>query len=353
MSGFMFDFSSPQDEQEESSKSFDGNAFQGTLGTFTFAPIAEIHALGCHLRAHGTWNKRSIQDRVIFNRHAPQVDTLECAATSSHEPDNTTNKITKDVTNAGDGRKDIVQGAYYGGLKVWSCAPDVAEVVLVGCSGTTNDPFGEGLTSVAMRGSSIVIAELGCGQTIPSLACLHRLWASEEAKSSSVLLFLHDYNKEVIDEVSVPNVAMNYAELLAKLPSQQQAQNPFERENSPLLVGTSSGDWSSLAAQSFVHPQRNPQGSVDILLAADVTFDIEATEKFVQVAARTLRRPQLGCSPGGMAIVGTKDYYFGTGGGVSEMQAAIRKFKLPLELSIIERRENGALARVLCTLRRI
>lgn len=344
----MFDFSSPQNAEGDNAKiQFDENEFDQPLCTFNFYTLDEIISrtasvmeTGVFLHTEFTSTLDCAGKTILFHRQAPKVDALECASTKQ----TATNNLV-----SSEERLDIVQGAYYGGLKVWSCAPDVAGVVLNGTrqdEGVASDVYGLEIATILKHkkdAAAVVVAELGCGQSLPSLAALHRYFI--EKSEHSMLLFLHDYNREVVDEVSLPNVAKSIS-------SWQLSQRKDK-----VLVGVANGDWCSVASRSFVHPQLNPTGSVDILLAADVTFDLEATEKFLQAAARVLRKPIQSESgrpiAGGMAILGTKEYYFGTGGGLVEMGESIKKFGLPLEMSVIERREAGTLTRVVVTIRRI
>ena len=387
--GFLFDFSAPADDGAAAAVEDFMSVPEGHVCHFDFHSEAEVAALAAgvlgsaggsggdaaapifletvlpFVRGGAAPAAAAAGSVSIFHRQAPRVDALELEEGSGAG----VAAVSGGVVNAND-RRDIVQGAYYGGLKVWSCAPDVAEAVIFGVAaeeedgkgGAKRDWFGDEVRAVVgQRGQeassspsgrpAVVIAELGCGQSLPTLAAIRRLRTDVDPNSNGgmataeYLLFLHDYNKEVISEVSVPNAAYALAKANAAAVGASSPPPP------PVTFATGHGDWANVAPQSFYHPQLNPSGHVDIIIAADVTFDMAATEKFLCAAARNLRPPT--SLPGGFAIVGTKDYYFGTNGGLEEMKEVIRRRRLPLELNVLGRRGVGTMVRVLVTLRRV
>ncbi|CUG94068.1 methyltransferase, putative [Bodo saltans] len=172
----------------------------------------------------------------------------------------------------GDGKdsRDIVPGKYYGGLKVWSCAPDLATYVH------------SHLELVA--GKRVV--EVGCGQAVPLIAA---------ALSGAIAVTGHDYNQEVIDICTLPNLAAS----LALRPDVQCS------------IQTGYGDWET----SFLE---GGAGAFDVIIGSDVTFDPTACTKLAALLARLLPHD-------GIALIATKQYYFGTNGGLGEFEEAVQK----------------------------
>ena len=229
--------------------------------------------------------------RVIHHRRAPRVDSLEMGESD------------------GD-RRDIVQGSYLGGLKVWSCAPDVAQEVYSG------NVFRSYLKSNRRK---LRVAELGCGQALPSIAAI--MCMQEEAASG--IVFSHDYNYEVIRECTLPNMRKNFSE------------GTF---TAPLKVSVGAGEWDALTVADF-------GDSVDVIVGADVTFDDAATKKVLLCIDRLLGQRSI-------AIIGTKHYYFGTGGGLGEMEQVIKAHNLPLCLRVLWEGGEGSMRRAVVVLSR-
>lgn len=180
---------------------------------------------------------------------------------------------------------DIVPGVYYGGLKVWSCTRDLCELLLMALD--------DHLAARLVGGS---VLELGCGHALPSIAAL-----IAGAKS----VFLHDYNEEVIETCALRNVALN------------AAAGAFSSASAPPELKWCSGDWTTF----------QPDGAAfDVIVGADVLFDDLAAAKLVGCLARLLRAPN---AP--VALIASKEFYFGTGGGVVALEAECAKAGLRAE----------------------
>ena len=162
---------------------------------------------------------------------------------------------------------DIVQGKYYGGLKVWSCTADV-------CS------FVSANRDVCHAKS---VLEIGCGQGLCGIAAL--LCGARHVT-------FHDFNLEVLEICTKPNIVLNCGTTLL---------------NS--TISFCSGDWDAFAV-----PEDH---KYDTVLGSDVTFDVESCQKVGRLLSRTLSR-------GGIAVLGMKEFYFGTNGGREEFESALR-----------------------------
>ena len=164
------------------------------------------------------------------------------------------------------GDKDIVPGKYLGGLKVWSCAIDLCRYLL---SQTTR------------MAATDEVLEVGCGQALPSIAAMYH---------GARRLTLHDFNAEVLDSCTTSNIVRN------------------------LSILHSEGAVSSSGRCSFVHGDWDdfwPVRRFQYILGSDVTYDEEACAKLARILRRCL-------ATDGVALIATKKYYFGTGGGVEE-----------------------------------
>lgn len=216
------------------------------------------------------------------------------------------------------GYRDIIPGRYYGGLKVWSCAPDLASYMVA------HETEWRPLLSHAT-----VVAEIGCGQAIPGLTAL--------CLGAPRVIF-QDYNREVLERCVKPNVA---ATVRAAVEGGQLA---LEDDRAVQLV---EGDWVDLGWSGPTTKISDDAGGAvtgqaagcDVVLGSDVTFDEEACEKLAILLQRWLR-------PGGVAYIASKVYYFGTNGGSLEFaNCAARRGLCTEEVQRVE--ESGGMWRVI------
>ncbi|EPY30930.1 hypothetical protein STCU_03773 [Strigomonas culicis] len=263
----------------------------------------------------------------LYYQSAPEVASL-CHAAA----DPTSRRVEK---------RDIIPGLYYGGLKVWSCAPYLAAYLLqhahtplaqlLGCGGpagtqTGNDAGAAMTWQQYLRQEGVAVAELGCGQALPALAAL-ALGARR--------LLLQDYNAEVLTLCTQPNVGHTYQELLRQRPAACR----------PLHVQLLSGDWADLARLADNHaPSPSPSQPrplrCPVILGSDVTFDETACEKLVRLLAQWLQPPPDQRWPPAVALIATKEYYFGTNGGVVELCRCAAAHGL--EAAVLHREGGGS-----------
>ena len=157
----------------------------------------------------------------------------------------------------------VVQaGVYEGGRELWECALDLVEW----------------LAAKSRRPSGTVL-ELGCGRGLPGLWCLRR---------GNDVVF-SDYDADVLERYTRVDAA------------RVGGQCHFY-----------GGDWrglpAALSADGF--------GKFDLLLSAETAYREDTTRSLVECIARTL-------SATGEAVVATKRYYFGCGGGVAALENEI------------------------------
>jgi len=222
------------------------------------------------------------------------------------------------------GLMDVVPGKYFGGLKVWSCAVDLALAVhragssanvpaTLPASGAT--PYLELLVALkqSMSGAGAKVMELGCGHGLPGMAAL---------ACGALDVSFHDYNYEVVEACLLRNLCATFSDNLRKVAISRRKH--LVSYDSRAVVRAGSGDWGSLAP---AEPDTAEPILFDVILGADVTFDDASTDSFVACVARLLR-------PGGAAFIGTKRYYFGTGGGVGAIEAAVHRHRNVLEVAL-------------------
>jgi len=197
-------------------------------------------------------------------------------------------------------RRDIVAGKYYGGLKVWSCTQDIVQYY------AKNDE----IKQKANNGGRLL--EIGCGQGLPGIAAI--LLGAQHVT-------FHDFNLEVLELCTKPNLAANVA------PRMLGAHVP--------TVSFCFGDWSSFNVPDAL--------KYDIILGSDVTFDLVTCRKVAKLLSRVM-------SKDGVAIIGTKEYYFGTNGGHQEFRDALLSCKSTFggfAVGIAEKKAGNEMSRVI------
>jgi SAM-dependent methyltransferase len=243
----------------------------------------------------------------------------------------------------GDGLRDIVPGQYLGGLKVWSCAVDLARAVFT--AGASKNipavaPVGASpdlqlyvALRHAMSGHETKVLELGCGHGLPGLVAL--------ACGATDVTF-HDFNHQVIEACLLPNLVATFGDNLKRLLVGRRPHLLTFNPNAVVRAG--SGAWANFGPAD---PDTAEPILFDAVLGADITYDDEATEQAVQTIARVLK-------PGGHAFIGTKVYYFGTGGGVSAVQQQVDRWAghLDVVLDVPVHSEGDSMPRRIVVIRK-
>jgi hypothetical protein len=178
---------------------------------------------------------------------------------------------------------DLVPRVYEGGLKVWECANDLAALIAERGLGSDVDVM-----------EDVHVLELGAGHAVPGLVAARKFAGRCRA------LTLTDYNRDVVEEVTVPNAQTTL--LLME----------NEGERVPEKVRYLSGDWSGYSA--FVDA-----GDVDVLLTSESIYDVSQYQSLCTFISHAL-------SARGVCYVAAKSYYFGVGGGTSAFTTFCEKF---------------------------
>ncbi|KAJ1493896.1 hypothetical protein T484DRAFT_1609845 [Baffinella frigidus] len=103
-----------------------------------------------------------------------------------------------------------------------------------------------------------------------------------------------DYNAEVLEEVTVPNVIVNGGEAAAQRPPRYFA-----------------GDWGSLPAIAG-------EKKYDLVLTAETIYEEKASHRLLLCIDKLL-------APSGVAYVAAKSYYFGVGGSTRGFEESVAR----------------------------
>ncbi|XP_075977622.1 histidine protein methyltransferase 1 homolog isoform X2 [Anticarsia gemmatalis] len=168
---------------------------------------------------------------------------------------------------------DLIAGTYEGGLKIWECTYDLVEYL-------------ESQSDTNFDGKKVL--DLGCGAGILGIY----------AYQKGSLVTFQDYNKEVLEHVTIPNVILNIEE-------EDKRQNEIKK------CKFYSGDWESFN-------KKFTSDVYDIILTSETIYNECNYDKLISLFVERLNKD-------GVAYVAAKTYYFGVGGGVRQFEQAIKK----------------------------
>lgn len=187
---------------------------------------------------------------------------------------------------------DLVPGVYEGGYKLWEGGIDLAEYIYAHHS--NDGTFTE----------NTKVLELGAGHGIPGIMA---------ARCGAKHIALHDFNEEVIRDVTAINVAWNV--------------------ESSINVRYFIGGWNSLAELL------QSDAKFDVILSAETVYATLQIQSLAKCIVTLLK-------PGGVAWVAGKSYYFGVGGGMDEFIHHVGELShlthAPLRVDRVAELRNGA-----------
>ncbi|KAM3965337.1 histidine protein methyltransferase 1 homolog [Aphomia sociella] len=162
---------------------------------------------------------------------------------------------------------DLITGKYEGGLKIWECTNDLIEYLI------------ENLEKSLLNEAKVL--DLGCGAGILGIY----------AFLNGAHVTFQDYNKEVLEYVTIPNVLLNIEE--------------EDRENLIKKCKFYSGDWASF------NKKLDKSELYDVILTSETIYNEDNYDKLIDIFLEKLKK-------NGSIYVAAKTYYFGVGGGVRQ-----------------------------------
>ncbi|XP_047991249.1 histidine protein methyltransferase 1 homolog [Leguminivora glycinivorella] len=190
--------------------------------------------------------------------------------------------------------KDLVAGKYEGGLKIWECTYDLIEYL-------------ENLTGIQFENKKIL--DLGCGAGILGIYTF--------LKDASVTF--QDYNKEILECVTIPNVLLNI----------EENENTLDIKKCKFY----SGDWASF------NNKLEDTEVFDIILTSETIYNTTNYDKLIDLFVKRL-------SKDGEVYIAAKTCYFGVGGGMRQFEATVEKNGL-LESKVCWKSSGGILREIL------
>ena len=180
---------------------------------------------------------------------------------------------------------DLIPGVYEGGFKLWEGSVDLSRHLMAKFAASESFP------PSALEGKKVL--ELGCGHGLPGILCL--MMGAE--------VHFQDYNREVLTQLTMPNVNVNISRLLPAGRSRPRTR-------------FFSGDWGNV---SNLLSRMGMGGEYDFILTSESIYNEESSVRLLETIKRTLRPPH------GVAIVASKSYYFGVGGGTKAFRQLLKQ----------------------------
>lgn len=201
---------------------------------------------------------------------------------------------------------DVVSGKYEGGYKIWECSLDLVQYLLTDVT-FNNDKHYD-------------VLELGCGQGFPGIAALQ--------KASLGKVCFSDLNAEVLEETTWPNIHLNCShDMITRAEC-------FAGDWSGLTQSTLLDADPSPSPSPFPSPSpQTPRRQFDLILSAETLYTSDSCRGVLSVILDRLAR-------GGIAVIATKRYYFGLGGGTRELELLVGSYP-HLSFSVVKSFEDG------------
>lgn len=154
------------------------------------------------------------------------------------------------------------------------------------------------------------VLELGCGHGLPGILALR----------GGAEVHFQDYNKPVLQQLTIPNVHANLAAAAAA---------GFGRSGGSAKFF--SGDWGSVCSHLIM---RGFGGYYDYVFSAETIYNTASQAQLLECIKGVLQPPH------GVAFISAKSYYFGVGGGTTSFTSLVKADGV-LECSVVAVVEDG------------
>ncbi|KAJ1526954.1 hypothetical protein ONE63_008501 [Megalurothrips usitatus] len=242
-------------------------------------PSEKIPVLPSHLK-YMLAHQDSVNHMKVSNLTLAHISTKSAVKCATEETGG-----DNGVKLAEELHSDLVPAKYEGGLKIWECTEDLLDWLL------SNRSY------INLQGKYVL--DLGCGAGLLGIAAL---------KDGANVIF-QDYNKEVIDSCTIPNVLLN----LTNDESQKLIENGIEKKTHCEFY---SGDWSSFTDK--IQEGREKELKFDFILTSETIYNPENHQKLCNVFKKCLKTS-------GCVYLAAKTYYFGVGGGLRQFENLLKE----------------------------
>ncbi|XP_058807649.1 histidine protein methyltransferase 1 homolog isoform X2 [Phymastichus coffea] len=177
----------------------------------------------------------------------------------------------ENIIEAESQHSDLLPAKYEGGLKIWECTYDLANFII--------------LENFCFEDTRVL--DLGCGAGIIGLIALLR----------GATIHFQDYNAEVIESVTIPNVILNCK------------NDDFIKKKCEFYCG----DWQSF---TDIETSNDEKQKYDFIFTSETIYNPKNYLKLYKVFKEKLKT-------NGIGFVAGKTYYFGIGGGMRQFEELV------------------------------
>lgn len=214
-----------------------------------------------------------------FDDEISSFDTITIDELNFKKVNFESNKLKSSFSNELK-KTDLIPDVYEGGFKLWECCIDMIQF----------------LRSEKIQFANSKVIDLGCGHAFPGIYALQ----------NGAHVDFQDYNEEVIELITVPNVILNCREGIDR-------------------AEFYSGDWSLL--------ENTIEKKYDFILTTDTLYSFDNHEILASFITNRL-------SDNGICYVAAKSYYFGVGGSTQTFLNVIEE-QNKLEAQVLKKIVNG------------
>ena len=219
-----------------------------------------------------------------------------------------------DIVTAAKNNTDLIPLVYEGGLKIWECSVDLVEYLME--------------SNVECEGKRVL--EIGCGAALPGIFTL--LQGAE--------VDFQDYNEDVIEYVTIPNVLLNLEQLRESKACESDSGTTFDLlQEARKRCRFFTGDWESVV--DFINPELVEEKMYDLILTSETIYSVDSHAKLYYFIKRHLKKPY------GVAYVAAKTYYFGVGGGTRSFENVVKTDGV-FDISVCKVYGDGVQREILC-----
>ena len=179
---------------------------------------------------------------------------------------------------------DLIPGVYEGGMKIWECAYDLVDYL------ASNED------TIPLCGSSRIL-ELGCGVGLPGMVPL---------LCGAGAVHFHDYNREVLNYLTIPSVLSSCISGQPGLKSGQTGKTGIVND---LASKTKFfyGDWTDFVTRHC----NSGEPPYDIILTSETIYSESSQPKLLEALEKLTNQNT------GLVVMAAKVHYFGVGGSVT------------------------------------
>ena len=234
-----------------------------------------------------------------------------------------------------DGGTDLIPGVYEGGFKLWECSIDLSTYILQ----NYDSLLSTGSVSGGSNGGSSRVLDLGCGHGILGICCASPPPTTTTTTATSTttnpphITFI-DLNQEVIEQVTWPNIQLNLHSHNITDSYQNIKCYCGDFRHLPYIM-KNSNHTSSNNSSNDINPINE---EYDLILSSETIYTVNLCYWIIEIIKSCLKFNT------GIALIATKRYYFGVGGGTNQFLLDIEKASSSLSTltaTVIQSYEDG------------